>query len=136
MRSGILAVQNHSRDHNHPASDEVCQKDGVRGRFDNIDTFEECDSEVTRAADYIESRSGVRPSVFAYPWGQFSSYMRDVYFPRISERHRCRAAFAAHGGFVTRDSCIWALPRLVFRANWSTSAELRALLEAASRPDP
>lgn len=98
--------------------------------------FDECDSEVTRASDYIESRSGARPSLFAYPWGQCSSYMRDVYFPRFPERHRCRAAFTAHGGFVTRDACVWALPRLVFRANWSSAAEFHALLDSASRADP
>jgi hypothetical protein len=59
--------------------------------------------------------------------------MRDVYFPEFVARHGCRAAFTAHDGFVTRESPLWALPRVVFRANWSDRAGFRRLLEDAQR---
>lgn len=131
--SGRLAVENHSWDHNHPASRTVCQRAGVRGRLDNIETFAECDAEVTRAADFIAAKAGARPTLFAYPWGQASQYMRDEYFPRHRDRHGCVAAFTAHDGFVTRHSNVWALPRLVFRANWSDQRAFLALLTESRR---
>lgn len=133
-RSGLLAVENHSWDHNHPVSRVTCQREQARGRFDNIETYDECDAEVVRAADYIAARAGVEPRLFAYPWGQASSFMRDVYFPRFADRHRCRGAFTAHDGFVTRDSSPWALERVVFRANWSDREGFRRLLDEARRP--
>jgi len=127
-QSGLMSVENHSWDHNHPSSSRVCQRQQVRGRFDNIETYDECDAEVCCAATYIESKTGLRPDLFAYPWGQASSYLRDEYFPHHSASHGCRAAFTAHDGFVTRNSSIWAIPRMVFGANWTTPEQFRSLL--------
>ncbi|MBY0276150.1 polysaccharide deacetylase family protein [Candidatus Binatia bacterium] len=130
-RSGLMAVENHSWDHNHPLSPVVCQREQVKGRFDNIDTFAECEAEVVPAGEYIAARAGVRPTLFAYPWGQASDYFVNEYFPRNAARHGCRAAFTAHDGIVTSSVSLWAIPRLVFRANWSTCDELKGLLLSA-----
>lgn len=129
--SDLLSVENHSWDHNHPVAEEVCQRNQEKGRFDNIETFDECDREVFDAAEYIASKTGVWPRFFAYPWGQSSAYLRDDYLPSQVERHRCRAAFSAHDGFVTRESNVWSIPRLVFRANWVNEAGFRELLREA-----
>jgi len=132
-RSPLLSIQNHSWDHNHPISRKLCQRDGIAGRFDNIETFDECNAEVRDAGEYIARRTGRWPDIFAYPWGQMSDYLRDVYFPRFESQHRCRAAFSAHDGFVTRESVVWALPRVVFRANWCDPASFGALLDDVFR---
>jgi len=126
-----FAVENHSWDHNHPVVRNVCQRDGIAGRFDNIETYEECDAEVRRAGAFIAEKTGRHPESFAYPWGQMSRYIRDQYFPRFVAEHRCRAAWSAHDGLVTRRSCVWALPRMVFRANWTNRDGFRRLLEEA-----
>jgi len=131
VRSRLLAIENHSWDHNHPASAVVCQRNQERGRFDNIDTYDECHAEVVNASAYIEHIAGLRPKFFAYPWGHASTYMRQTYFPAFAREHECQAAFTAHEGFVTRDADLWAVPRLVFRANWNDQASFRDLLAQA-----
>jgi peptidoglycan/xylan/chitin deacetylase (PgdA/CDA1 family) len=135
-RSGILGIHNHSWDHNHPAVKTVCQKDNVRGSFLPIDTFEECQCEIKQAGEYIaEKIRPFRPDLFAYPYGPSSQYMREIYFPHSLEQHGITAAFGASGGYLTRDSCRWNLPRFVLGASppagWRTTAELRDILREA-----
>lgn len=130
--SGLLSIQNHSWDHNHPEVDETVQRDGRKGRFDVIETFAECDVEVTRAAEYIHSKTAHWPDLLAYPWGEASAYLRDEFLPRFADRHRTRAAFAAHDGYVTRESNVWSLPRLGLGANWTEPEGFLTVLHGAS----
>lgn len=134
-RSSMLSIQNHSWDHNHPASPVVCQRDQIKGRFDNIETYAECDAEVRQAAAFINRKTGTWPDVFASPWGQMSRYLREVYFPTFVAEHRCRAAVASDDGFVTRESPVWALPRLGFRGNWCSPEGFKELLRSAADPE-
>jgi hypothetical protein len=124
----LFSIQNHSWDHNHVEVSRTCQRDQRKGRFDVVETFDECDAEVTRAAEYIFSKVGVWPDLFAYPYAEASAYLRDVFFPSFPERHRTRAAFSAHDGYVTRRSRKWSLPRLGFGANWTEPDGLRRIL--------
>ncbi|MGH7962711.1 MAG: polysaccharide deacetylase family protein, partial [Candidatus Binatia bacterium] len=76
--------------------------------------YTECHGEVQQAAAYIHQQiSSAWPDLFAYPWGQSSNYLRETYFPDFQDQHRTRAAFAASGGYVTRTSPQWNLPRFV-----------------------
>jgi hypothetical protein len=130
--SELLSIQNHTWDHNHPEVDETCQKDGHKGRFDVIDTFAECDAEITRAAEYIAAKTAPHwPDLLAYPWGESSAYLREEFLPRFGDRHRTRAAFGAHDGYVTREANLWSLPRLGLGANWTDPDGFRALLDGA-----
>lgn len=132
-RSGLLSIQSHGWDHNHPAADRVCQREQRKGRFDVIETFEECECEVARAAAWIDERiAPARVDLLAYPWGQSSAYLREVYLPRFGERHGTRAAFAADGGFVTQESSRWELPRFGFGAHWTDPEGLERILEEAA----
>jgi hypothetical protein len=126
--SPLLSVENHSWDHNHPVSRVVAQRDQIRGRFDNIETQEECDAEVRKAAAFISSKIGRWPELFAYPWGQCSRYIKEVYFPNFASQHRCKAAFTADGGFASKESSPWAIPRLVFRAHWTNPTGFLSIL--------
>lgn len=132
-QSGLLKIYNHSWDHNHLAVSAGCQKDNRRGCFDNIDTFDECQCEIKQAGEYIRQKIHPGwPDLFAYPYGQSSQYLREEYFPRFQEQHGTAAAFGAEGGYLTKGSSRWNLPRFVCGAplprGWRSPAELREVL--------
>ena len=129
--SGLVSIENHSWDHNHPAASWTCQRDQRKGPFDTIETEEEGAAEVEGAARYIGEQTGRWPVLFAYPGGTASAYLREQYFPERGERHRTLAAFAADGGFVTRASSRWFVPRFVCGAHWRDPAELERILRGA-----
>lgn len=129
--SGLVSIENHSWDHNHPAASRTCQRDQRKGAFDTIETEEECAAEVEGAARYIDEQTGRWPVLFAYPGGTASEYLREQYFPERGERHRTLAAFAADGGFVTRASSRWFVPRFVCGAHWRDPVELERILRGA-----
>lgn len=131
--SGLLSVQNHSWDHNHPNASRVCQREQRRGSFRFIETEPECDAEIAQAAQFIaEKIRPAWPDLFAYPGGDSSEFLRDVYFPSAGARHRTLAAFRGDGGYVVRDSPRWNLPRFVFGAHWSDAAQFEGILRGAA----
>lgn len=130
--SGLIDIYNHSWDHNHPDVTSVCEERQVKGSFDVIDTDAECRCEVLQAAQSIHQQ--IRPSwpiVFAYPWGQSGPYLREVCFPSFQDRHHALAAFGTSGGYVTRASPRWNLPRFVSSADWRNTDELVRILNGA-----
>ena len=129
--SGLLTVESHGWDHNHPTVSPVVQREQRTGDFFAIDTFAECDMHVRAANQLIESRGGRRPQLFAYPWTQASAYLRHEYMPKHAEHNGIIAAFGGQSDYITRDSDRWYLPRFVFGPDWNSAAGLRALLEAA-----
>ena len=134
-RSGLIEIASHSWDHCHEVAESVCARSDRRGTFRDVATLEECDCEVARAASFIGDRIAPEwPVLFAYPYGESSSYLREVYLPGRAERHGTLAAFGASGGYVTRESSRWNLPRLVCGAHWTSGRELEQAL-LASRAD-
>jgi len=127
-RDGLLRIENHSWDHNHPSVDPTAQKDQHKGRFEPIDSFAECEAEIAQSQDYIAQRSGRRPQYFAYPWGQASDYLRTEYLPNNAKRLGLQAAFGCDPGLINARSDRWMLPRSVCGQQWSSSEELAALL--------
>lgn len=130
--SGLMPIESHGWDHNHPTVSPLVQREQRSGDFFAIDTFAECDMHVRAAANYIESRAGRRPALFAYPWTQASDYMRYRYMPTAAEALGTIAAFGGQSDYVTRDSDRWYLPRFVFGPDWNSGDGLRALLRGAS----
>lgn len=130
-RSGLVSVQNHSWDHNHPVASRTCQREQRKGSFAWIETEAECDAEIADAARYIASRAGEWPTLFAYPGAEWSTYLRDHYLPHQFERHGTLAAFDANGGYVERGSSRWQIPRFVCGAHWSDAAGLERILREA-----
>ena len=124
-RNGLLAIENHGWDHNHPDLDG-----DDRGRFCGVDDLASCLEQVVRAAGAIAELSGRWPRYFAYPFGESSPYIREEFFPRNAEMHGCRAAFGTLPGPVTLDSDRWNLPRYVCRRDWNAPESLLRLIES------
>lgn len=123
--SGLLAIENHGWDHNHP---DLAPDDRKRGGFTNVDRLEACHVQVELAADAIAERSGRRPQFFAYPFGESSTYIRERYFPERAGTLGCRAALGTDPGHVTAGSDRWNLPRYVCGRDWGSPGELLGLL--------
>lgn len=129
--SGLITVESHGWDHNHPTVNPVVQREQHTGDFFAIDTFAECDMHVRASSQFIESKSGRKPPLFAYPWAQASSYMRGKYMPAHAEANGVLAAFGGDSGHITRESDRWCLPRFVFGPDWKSRDGLRNLLQRA-----
>lgn len=130
--SGLMSIENHSWDHNHPTLSRTCQRNQEKGRFDSIQTQAECEMEVAQASRYIGQVTGRSPTLFAYPWGQASTYLREQYLPDKSSGHGIEAAYAGGEiGYVQAGADTYYLPRMICGHNWQTREELRALLQIA-----
>jgi hypothetical protein len=126
--SGLISVESHSWDHNHGSLKRTVQHDNRRGDFRWIATESECRAEVDQASDYIEEKSGRRPQFFAYPYGQASDYLRHEYLPRFGPDLGLVAALACEPEPVSVSSDPWYLPRYMCGRDWTSPAQLEAIL--------
>jgi peptidoglycan/xylan/chitin deacetylase (PgdA/CDA1 family) len=129
QRTGLLQVENHSWDHNHPLVARSCQRDNVRGTFLNIDTDDECEAEIAAASEYIERRCGRRPRYLAYPYGEASPFLRERFLPARGAGVGLQAAFSTEPRPLANGDDRWFLPRYVSGRDWKTDAGLLALLD-------
>jgi hypothetical protein len=129
--SRLVNIESHGWDHNHPTVSPLVQREQRSGDFFAIDTFTECDAQVRAAALFIESKSGRKPLLFAYPWTQASAYMREIYMPNYARENGIKAAFGGQSDYVTQQSDRWYLPRFVFGPDWNSADGLRAILRGA-----
>ena len=121
----LMSIGNHGWDHNHPDLEE---EHYARGGFDMVSGLEHCHQQVVQAAEFIEKKTGRKPSFFAYPFGESSKYIRNEYFPLHRDEHHCLAAIGTDPDLVTVQSDRWNLPRFVCGRDWSKPAELLAAL--------
>jgi hypothetical protein len=129
IASGFMSIANHSWDHNHPALGVVAQRNQEKGTFSVIDTYEDADAQIRQATEYLSRKTAGKASrLFAYPYGQFNSYLTDEYLPRFGPQHGMEAAFTAAPDMISGRSARWTLPRLVCGNDWKSSDELRAIL--------
>lgn len=128
--SGRLAIECHSWDHNHPVLDACVEHGMTRGDFFQIDSEPRARLEVDQAVAYLNDR--IAPStcsLFAYPYGHASDFLRRDYLPAHGRRLGLRAAFGVRGEPVTMASDPWCLPRFVCGWHWRTPGELAAILD-------
>lgn len=131
-RTGLLAVGNHSWDHNHPTLHTAEQPIQTKGTFKVIDNFDAAERQIARAARLLRAKAAnAGAELFAYPYGEASEYLVREYFPLHGARIGVRAAFACGAMPVTENSNIWTLPRYVFGRDWKTSGDLVKLLRDA-----
>ncbi len=124
-RHALLEIGNHGWDHNHP---DLAAEQYPRGGFTAIETIEHCRQQVVQAGEYIRNKTGQWPQVFAYPFGESSNYIRTVFFPEYGREHHCLAALGTRPELVSAHSNRWDLPRFVCGRDWSSPAELLAML--------
>lgn len=128
---GVLAIESHSWDHNHPSLSRSAQRDNVRGTFRNIETFAEAEAEIARSVEHIARATGRSPRFFAYPWGEANEFLMREYLPRRGVALGLAAAVSSAplaAGFVTDESERWLVPRLVCGHDWKSPEELERLL--------
>jgi len=129
--SGLMDLENHSWDHNHPLVALSAQRDNRRGSFLDIETADEAEAEITAASDFIEANCGRRPIYFAYPFGEMSEYLRRQWLPTRGPQVQLEAAFSTEPRALSAGDDRWALPRFVSGRDWRDDASLSALLRSA-----
>ncbi len=155
--SGLLEVYNHGADHDHPVLEEQVWEPLLEAhlpaaghadgdwsgklRPDRIDTLEANSIHIAYAAEYIASRIGVWPDLFAHPMGRVSNYTRQVYFPNYFREHGTVAAFCTEvagrgpqpANYLTRGADRWCLPRLTHGYSWRTPEEFLTILRGSQK---
>ncbi len=123
--SGILAIESHGLDHRHPS---LAPGSAGHGHYRAIADASSCAEQVDRAGAMIGARSGRRPDLFAYPYGEASDYLRREYLPDFVARHGIRAAVATVPGHFHWQSDRWFLPRYVSLQDWRSPEDLARLI--------
>ncbi|WP_395787700.1 polysaccharide deacetylase family protein [Aquimonas sp.] len=128
--SGLMDLENHSWDHNHPLVQCSAQRDNRRGSFLDIETAAEAEAEISAASVEIERVVGRRPRYFAYPFGDMSDYLRRQWLPQRGPEIGLEAAFSTEPRALGLADDRWALPRFVSGRDWRDDASLSALLRS------
>jgi hypothetical protein len=152
--SGLMEIYNHSLDHDHttiqgpildsephfvanpPFTQGVNISAGGyyngiwagQGNFQSIMNFNAAYAEVILAGEYIEDKIGVHPDLFAYPYGGYTAYLANTFFPTFPALHTTYAAFGTDPVYVTRTSNRYTLGRFVRGRDWNNAAELEQIL--------
>jgi peptidoglycan/xylan/chitin deacetylase (PgdA/CDA1 family) len=124
--SGLMDIGTHGWNHVHPAVSEMASRPELVEHFERIDNADDAKLQVDAAFDAIRSRAGGDAAcLFAYPYGQVSDYLADVYLPA---QERIVGAVAARPHPVTAESDRWRIPRYVCGHDWRTGQDLERVL--------
>ncbi len=127
--SGLMAIENHSFDHNHACLGEMGPHGLVRGDFHAVDDDLRAEYEVAQAQDLLAAcLTPHRPRLFCYPFGHVSDFLRCDWLPRRGPEIGLDAAFGDGAEPVTAASDVWNLPRYICGWHWKSPDELEALL--------
>lgn len=125
----LIAIENHSWDHNHATLPHTAQRAQHKGTFKTIDNPTDADAEIRAAADWLDAHlAPCRSTLFAYPYGEWNDYLVRDYLPNHAHEHRLRAAFTGEPHPVEATSDRWLLPRYICGHHWKSPAELERLL--------
>jgi peptidoglycan/xylan/chitin deacetylase (PgdA/CDA1 family) len=125
--SGLMFIASHSWDHNHGVLDNQNVNDDS---FRHINDKHQCDQQISQAQDYLHSKigNGYQSKYFAYPYGNFSEYLRFEYLPMFASKLNLKAAFTTIPQHVNQFSKIWAIPRYVCNNDWKNTSQLKRIL--------
>lgn len=160
QNSGLMEIYNHSADHDHTSiTSQVYEPDthfslpshgrvgtylAVRGyhldgdwtgqgTFLDTTSYFISDAEVRGSANYIANEIGVWPDLFAYPYGGYTPYLVNDYFPSFPGEHNTYAAFSTNPNYVTRSSNRYTLGRFVRGRDWTSSSGLIQILTGSGQ---
>ena len=129
QESGLMAIENHSWDHNHGVLDNQNTADDS---FAHIDNEADCDRQLKQSQRYLKEYFSGRHQAkyFAYPYGNYSQFLRYQYLPSQGSELGLKAALTTEPKHVTHQSKLWALPRYVCNNDWHNLGQLQEILQA------
>ena len=127
--SGLVAIGNHSWDHNHPCLPGPGPHGLVRGDFYVVADEYQAEAEIAQAQEVL---SGLAATLFCYPFGHVSEFLRVDWLPRRAPDIGLDAAFGDGAAPVTMSSDRWNLPRYICGWHWKTPDALEAILRDAA----
>ena len=127
QQSGLISIENHSWDHNHGVLENTNVNDDT---FECVNNLSACDQQIKQSQQYIKTYFNAQHEAqfFAYPYGNYSAYLKEEYLPTYGHQLGLRAALTTQAGHVTKESDIWALPRFVCRNDWRSTDQLSQIL--------
>ncbi|WP_154224197.1 polysaccharide deacetylase family protein [Marinicella rhabdoformis] len=126
--SGVMAIENHSWDHNHV----TFHRDFSREKsFREVNDAPSCDHQLQQSQEYLNQTLNLKSRYFAYPYGNFSDYLKTQYLPQNAEKIGLKAAFTTEPSHVSKDSDIWAIPRYVCGEHWQKIDQLEGILKSS-----
>ncbi len=127
QQSGLMTIANHSWDHNHGVLDNNNHNDDS---FRCINDRAACDQQIKQAQAYLQQQldSADPCAYFAYPYGNYSEYLRHQYLPEIGPQLGLQAAFTTEPKHVDLNCDVWTMPRYVCNNDWHDSDSLAKLL--------
>jgi peptidoglycan/xylan/chitin deacetylase (PgdA/CDA1 family) len=131
--TGLISIENHSWDHNHPAV-QLPLIDGMpRGSFLDVNNHIRATVEIADATRYINARiAPQRTTIFCYPFSHVPNFLHDVYLPNFQHEHGMEAAMGDGATPVTMQSDRWNLPRYICGWHWKSPTALREILTSSS----
>jgi hypothetical protein len=126
--SGLLSIENHGWDHNHPCLQSLAPDGLARGDFHAVSSDARAEFEVTQAQHFLRDALGRAPAMFCYPFGHVSEFLRTQWLPRRGPALGLRAAFGDGARPVMHSDHRWNLPRYVCGWHWKTAEDFAALL--------
>ncbi len=129
---GLLAIENHSWDHLHPALPDGMLLPGSAGNFYSIDSYAKADLQVRVAAVFIDQQLeafGQRTSLFAYPYGHVSPFLSKTYLPHHQREHGMVGAFSTAQKFIDATTPTYEIPRMVCGDAWRTPEQFTEILQ-------
>ncbi len=131
QKSGLMSIENHSWDHNHIAFHQNVNHDQS---FKTVDNQKQCDYQLRQSQTYLNKHMVLSSCYFAYPYGNFSDYLKNQYLPEQARDLGLEAAFTTEARAVTKDCQLWAMPRFVCGEAWHTSDEFERILLSFGSP--
>ncbi len=127
QQSGLMSIENHSWDHNHGVLENNNINDDT---FRCINNEADCDRQLMQSQEYLQQFFSGHHSVkyFAYPYGNYSEYLRHHYLPKKGQSMGLSAAFTTEPQHATRDCDQWAMPRYVCNNDWHNTEQLKQIL--------
>ncbi|MEO8672825.1 MAG: polysaccharide deacetylase family protein [Tahibacter sp.] len=129
LRSNLIAIENHSWDHNHPCLPAPGADALPRGDFHVVDNDARAQYEIVQAQEYLLPRLAPhRPSLFCYPFGHVNDFLRTQWLPEHAPGIGIDAAFGDGATPVEMHSDRWNLPRYVCGWHWKSPEQLAEIL--------
>ena len=127
-----MTDRDRSSDQRHRGLPESMRGGGTGGAFYTIADYKGGDVRDRREREAIDQQllpAGKQATLFAYPYGHASDYLRNEYLPRYRQEHGMTGAYTTEQGFIEADTPVFALPRMVCGDAWNSTEQFRALLQ-------